>query len=151
MLHGVPKNEPKMTQNEAKDTPKRLQEASKRPKKVIPNRKTKKGPNQDDPKTVLDPPGGGVPPVWCHPRGSIWEAKTAPRATPKRSKIEANKQDEKKPIQDDLGPILERSWFDLGPILGSIWAKNHWKTQCFVNIRVFEDKSVRRRFRMFPY
>ena len=56
MLHGVPKNEPKMTQNEAKDAPKRLQEASKRPKKVIPNRKTKKGPNQDDPKTVLDRP-----------------------------------------------------------------------------------------------
>ena len=45
-----------MAQNEAKDAPKRLQEAPKRPKKVIPNRKTKKGPNQDDPKTVLDRP-----------------------------------------------------------------------------------------------
>ena len=48
--------EPKMTQNEAKDAPKRLQETPKRPKKVIPNGKTKKGPNQDDPKTVLDRP-----------------------------------------------------------------------------------------------
>ena len=48
--------EPKMAQNEAKDAPKRLQEAPKRPKKVIPNRKTKKGPNQEDPKTVLDHP-----------------------------------------------------------------------------------------------
>ena len=45
-----------MAQNEAKDPPKRVQEAPKRPKKVIPNRKTKKGPNQDDPKTVLDRP-----------------------------------------------------------------------------------------------
>ena len=45
-----------MAQNDAKDAPKRLQEAPKRPKKVIPNRKTKKGPNQDDPKTVLDRP-----------------------------------------------------------------------------------------------
>ena len=117
-----------MPQNEATDAPKRLQEALKSPQKVIPNGKMKKGPNQDYPKTDLDSTGGGVPPVYPHPRGSIWEAKTAPRATPKRSKIEANKQDEKKPIQDDLGPILERSWFDLGPILGSILSKNHWKT-----------------------
>ena len=70
MLQGVAKNEPrraqddqktdprepKMAQNEAKDTPKRLQEAPKRPKKPRPSRKTKKGPNQDDPKTVLDRP-----------------------------------------------------------------------------------------------
>ena len=46
-----------MAQNEAKDPPKRVQEAPERPKKVIPNRKTKKGPNQDDPKTVLDRQG----------------------------------------------------------------------------------------------
>ena len=109
-----------MTQNEAKDVPTRLQEAPKRPQKVIPNRKTEKGPNQDDPKTVLDPPGGGVPPVWCHPRGSIWEAKTAATSTPNRSKIEAKIQDEKKAIQGDLRPVLERSWVDLGPISASI-------------------------------
>ena len=113
-----------MTQNEAKDVPKRLQEALKRPKKVIPNRKTEKGPNQDDPKTVLDPPGGGLPPVYRHPKGSIWEAKTALKPTPKRSKIEAKIQDEKKAIQGDLGHVLERSWVDLGPILGSILSKN---------------------------
>ena len=46
-----------MAQNEAKDALKRLQEAPKRFKKAIPNRKTKKGPNQDDSQTVLDRPG----------------------------------------------------------------------------------------------
>ena len=51
-----------------------------------------------------------------------------PFGTPKRLKIEAKIQDEKKAIQDDLGPVLERSWVDLGPILGSILSKNHWKT-----------------------
>ena len=41
---------------------------------------------------------------------------------PKRSKIEAKIQHPKKATQDDLGAVLERSWVDLGPILGSIWA-----------------------------
>ena len=52
-----------MAQNDAKDAPKRLQEAPKRPKKVIPNRKTKKGPNRDDPKTALDPRGARFPKI----------------------------------------------------------------------------------------
>ena len=50
-----------MAQNEAKDVPKRLQEAPKRPKKIIPNRKTKKAPKQDDPKTLLDRPRADLP------------------------------------------------------------------------------------------
>ena len=50
-----------MAQNEAKDAPKRFQEAPERSKKVIPDRKTKKGPNEDDPKTVLDRPRADEP------------------------------------------------------------------------------------------
>ena len=69
-----------MAQNEAKDAPKRLQEAPKRPKKVIPNRKTKKGPNQDDPKTVLDRPRSDLP--------SSAASLGAPFGRPKRSKID---------------------------------------------------------------
>ena len=80
-------------------------------------------------------------------REAIWDPKTAPKSIPKRSKIEAKIQDDEKAIQDDLGPVLERSWVDLGPILGSILSKNHWKTYCFVKNRFFEGKSVRRRFR----
>ena len=51
------RREPTMIQNEARSDPTQPQEESKRVSKVNPNRNTKKGPNQDDPKTVLDPPG----------------------------------------------------------------------------------------------
>ena len=116
-----------MAQNEAKDAPKRLQEAPKRPKKVIPNRKTKKGPNQDDLRAALDLPGGGTPSL-PSPQGRHLGPKTAPKPTPNRSKIEAQMQDDKKTIQDALGPVLARSWVDLGPILESILAQKCWKT-----------------------
>ena len=49
-------NEAKMSQNGARSGPKRPQEELKKVKKANPNVKTKKEPNQDDPKTVLDPP-----------------------------------------------------------------------------------------------
>ena len=123
MLHGVLKNEPKMAQNEAKDTPKRLQEAPKRLQKVIPNRKTKKESDHDDPKTILDLPRG-VPPVYPHPRGPIWEAKTVPKPTRKRSKIEAKSQDDKKRSKT----ILDPSWSDLGSILAPSWGQFWQKT-----------------------
>ena len=114
-------------QNGARSGPKPPQEEPKKVKKANPNGKTKKGPNQDDPKTILDRITSDLrnSPT---PPGAIWEAKTVPKSTPKRSKIEAKIQDEKKAIQDDLGPVLERSWVDLGPILGSILSKNHGKT-----------------------
>ena len=110
--------EPKMAQNDPKSIPKRPQEAPKRAKKAIPNRKTKKGPNQDDPKTVLDSPIGGVPPVWCHPRGSIWEAKSVPKPTPKRLKLDTKIQDEKQRSKT----ILDPSWSDLGSFWAPSWA-----------------------------
>ena len=74
-----------MAQNEAKDPPKRVQEAPKRPKKVIPNRKTKKGPNQDDPKTVLDPPGGGTPSL-VSPQGRHLGSQIGTKIDPKTIK-----------------------------------------------------------------
>ena len=52
------------------------------------------------------------------PQNCKIEAKMAPKPTPKRSNIEAKIQDEKKAIQDDLGPVLERSWVVLGRHLG---------------------------------
>ena len=48
--------EPKMAKNRPRNAPKRPQEEPKKVKKAIPNRKTTKEPNQDDPKTVLDRP-----------------------------------------------------------------------------------------------
>ena len=76
------------TQNDPKCTPKRHQEAPKSDQKTKPNRKTKKGPNQDDPKTVLDRPRADLPSS-AAPPGSIWDHKTAPKPTRKQSKIEA--------------------------------------------------------------
>ena len=66
--------------------------------------------------TIVDLPGHHLGP------------QNGPKLIQTRSKIEAEIQDEKKVTQDDLGPILERSWVDLGLILGSFWAKNQWKT-----------------------
>jgi len=77
--------------------------------------------------------------------GAIWEAKTAPKSIPKRSKIEVKNQESKKPIQDDLGPVLGRSWAVLGRHLGPKNAPNHYKTYGFVDNRFFDVKTVRRR------
>ena len=113
----------------------------KRPKSP---RRPKAGPEatQDDPKRSLGEPKNRtrtarrkknrtktIPrPSWTAPGpiclaqrpppGAIWEAKSAPKRNHKRSKIEAKNQEAKKPIQDDLGPVLGRSWVVLGAILG---------------------------------
>ena len=54
----------------------------------------------------------------------IWEANTAPKPIPKRYKIETKNQEVKKTIQDDLGPVLGRSWAVLGAILGPLGPQN---------------------------
>ena len=73
--------------------------------------------------------------------GAIWEAKTAPKSIPKRSKIEAKNQDEKKPIQDDLGPVLGRSWAVLGAILGRLGPQN--RALALGGARFFEKSLFR--------
>ena len=125
-----------MAQKGARSDPKRPQEEFKRVKKANPNSKTKKGPNQDDPKTVLDRPWGRVPPVYPHPMGTIWAPKTAPKSTLKRSKNETKNQDEKKAIQDDLRPILGGSWAVLGCHLGRRNAPNPYKMYCLSLIHI---------------
>ena len=75
-----------MAQNEAKDAQKRLQEAPKRPKKVIPNRKTKKGPNQDDLRAALDLPGGGGTPSLPSPQGRHLGGQIGTKIDPKTIK-----------------------------------------------------------------
>ena len=62
---------------------------------------------------------GGVPPVWCHPWGTIWEAKSAPKRSKKRSQNETKNQEAKKTAP-------RRSWARLGAILGRlerIWGR----------------------------
>ena len=79
------------------------------------------------------------------PAETIWEAKTAPKSIPKRSKIEVQSQESKKSIQDDLGPVLGRSWVVLGVILGPWKRSRHYACRCFVKIHFFDFKTVRRR------
>ena len=58
---------PKTTLRGAQDDQKRPQEEPKTTKKAIPNDKTKKGPNQDDPGAVLDPPRADSPSIGAPP------------------------------------------------------------------------------------
>ena len=102
-----------MAQNEAKDAPKRLQEAPKRPKKVIPNRKTKKGPNQDDPKTVLDRPLSDLC-TSAAPPGLHLGGQNGTKVDPKTIK---NRSENSRGNKNRSKTILDPSWSDLGSIL----------------------------------
>ena len=145
MLHGVPQNEPKMTQNEAKDAPKRLQEAPKMSKKVIPSRKTKKEPNQNDPRAALDPPRGGDTPSLPSPQGLHLGGQNGTKIDPKtiknRSKKSRVKKNDPRRSWAHLGAILGR----LGCHLGALETLWHYACRCFVNIHFFDVKTVRRR------
>ena len=86
-------NRPKKFQNDTKTRPKTHQNDSKRHP-----RGQKSDPKSQDQKRTeprrsqgrLGSPRGGVPPVYPHPRGAIWEAKSAPKSIPKQLKTEAN-------------------------------------------------------------
>ena len=126
-----------------KMVPRRAEEGA----KTIPNRKSNQEAHQDYPKTVLGPPQGAIRPLSRHPQGGIWAPQNDQKRNPKRSKIVSKNQEEKIAIQDDLGPVLERSWVVLGHHLGPRNAPNPYKTYGFVDNHFFEDKTVRRRFR----
>ena len=81
--------------------------------------------------------GSVLAPSWA-PQGDIWEAKTAPKPIPKRLKIEAKIEEAKKAIQDDLGPVLERSWAVLGAILGRLGPQN--RALALGGARFFENR-----------
>ena len=131
MPSGLPNNDPRRAQ----DDPKRAQESPRWPK-------TRPKATQDDPKrrprgpkkrtqtarrkkdrtktipSSSSTPQGPISLTRPHPPGAIWEAKPASKSIPKQSKIEAKNQETKKAIQDDLGPVLGRSWVVLGRHLG---------------------------------
>ena len=45
-----------------------------------------------------------------------------------------------------LGLVLDRSWGDLGRLLGACLAISHWFFQCFLNIAIFEQMTVQDAF-----
>ena len=103
MAPGAPQNGPKRGRRWSKKRPQTARRKKNRTKTIPRPSWTAPGPI-----SIAQPP----------PPGSIWEAKSAPKSTPKRSKIEAKNQESKKTIQDDLGPVLGRSWAVSGAILG---------------------------------
>ena len=132
MPSGVPKNESRRAQ----DDPKRAQEtliwlkmrpeASQNDPKRSPRGSKKRTQTarrkKNRTKTIPRPSWTAHQPISLAqppPRGSIWEAKTAPKPTLKRSKIEAKIQDEKKRSKT----ILDPSWSDLGWILAPSWGQ----------------------------
>ena len=133
------KNDPQRLQNDPKspqNEPKRRPRGPKKPTRTARRKK-------DRTKTIPRPSWTAqVPicPLSMRSAEPIWEAKTAPKPIPKRSKIEAKNQEVKKPIQDDLGPVLGRSWVVLGALLGPWKRSKHYACRCFVKIHVFEKK-----------
>ena len=84
-----------------KSTPKRPKKRSRRIRRKKDRTKTIPRPSWTAP--------GPISLAQRRPREVIWKAKTAPKSIPKRSKIDVKIQESKKPIQDDLGPVLGRS------------------------------------------
>ena len=144
-----PKTSPrelKTAQNRPKGAPRRPQEEPKRVKKANPNRKTKKGPNQDDPNTVLDAPRADLhsiaAPPGLHLGGQIG-TKTEPKTIKNRSEKSRGKNNDPRRSWTRLGAILGR----LGCHLGALETLWHYACRCFVKIHFFDVKTVRRRFR----
>ena len=127
-----------------KIVPRRAEEGA----KTIPNRKSNQEAHQDYPKTVLGLPHGAIRPFLPHLLGYIWTSQNDPKRNRKRYKIEAKNQEPQKPIQDDLGPVLGRSWAVLGAILGRPGPQNRAVAQValtFSKNRFFDVKTVGRR------
>ena len=98
-----------------KIVPRRAEEGA----KTIPNRKSNQEAHQDYPKTVLGP---AQRPISTTARASwepIWASQNDPKRSLKRSKIKAKIENRKKAIQEDQGPVLERSWSLWGRYVGA--------------------------------
>ena len=135
---------PKKHQNDPRSAQKRPQNDQKSDPEREDDKRTEPRRSQDR----LGSAPRGPTPVCTHPRGSIWEAKSAPKSIPKRSKIEAKNQDEKKRSKT----ILDPSWGDLGPSWVPSWADLDLKivlspsvALVFLKNPFFDVKTVRRR------
>ena len=107
-----------------KIVPRRAEEGA----KTIPNRKSNQEAHQDDPKTVQGAPQGAIRTSFPHLQGPIWAPQNDPKRTRKRSKIEAKIEKRTKAIQEDQGPVLERSWSLWGRHVGARRPPKCWKT-----------------------
>ena len=142
---------PQESPKDAKMVPGALQNGSKRSPRVSKKRTETGSHKKNRLKTIKQPPWASQGPS-CQTlrrfRGPIWEAKSAPKRNQKRCKIEAKNQEAKKSIQDDLGPVLERSWVVLSAILGRPGPQNRAVAQAaliFSKNQFFDVITVGRR------
>ena len=133
------KNNPKRSPRRPKTTPRGAQDDQ----KSDPERQDEKRTEPRRSWDRLGPPRCRFAHYPCAPR--------SPFGRPKRHQNRAqNDQKSKRKFKTKKRrpkTILDTSWSDLGPILGSIWAKNHRKTSYFVTNHFFDEKTTRRRFR----
>ena len=128
-------NDPKKPSKRPKTTPSAPPKGPQSDQKSKPNRKTKKGPNQDDPKTVLDPPRAicvaQPPPPGLHLGGQNG-TKTDPKTI--KNRREKSRGEETDP---------RRSWTRDGAILGrlgcSLGALEPLQTLC---LPMFRENSL---------
>ena len=105
--------EPKMAENGARGAPRRPQEGQKSKPEPQDEQQTEPRRSQDR----LGSPKADLPTIHALPEADLGGqigTKTEPKTIPKRSENE----EAKKTIQDDLGPVLERSWAISDAILG---------------------------------
>ena len=107
-----PKEGRKWHHKRPKIVPRRAEEDA----KTIPNRKSNQEAHQDYPKTVLGPAQGAISTTARAPWEPIWAPQSDPKRSLKRSKIQTKIKNRKKAIQEDQGPVLERSW--------SLWGRH---------------------------
>ena len=105
---------PKRAQEHHKTVPRRAQDDQPSEPEPQDDKRTEPSRSQDR----LGPSPGADFPEFMRSQGAIWEAKSVPKRSRKRSQNEAKIQDEQKMIQTDLEPVLGRS--------GAIWGRHLW-------------------------
>ena len=99
-------------------TPRRPQEQPKRVQKANPNRKTKQGPKQDDPKTVLDP----LQTSERHFGVTRWGPFGRPNCVQKGAENDPKTKRKIKMQKNGSKTISDPSWSDLEPFWVTILA-----------------------------
>ena len=90
----------------------------------------------------LGPPGANK----SSPLGRPWGPQNDTQTVPKTFKIKAKSQHLKIAFQDDLGPVLGRSWVVLGALLKPRKRSKHYACRRFVKDHFLNDKTIQRRF-----
>ena len=116
--------EPQTAENRPKGAPRRPQEEPKRVKKASPNRKTKKGPSQVDPKTILEAPRERFADFSLTPRGAFGHPKTIQNGAESDPKSKRKSRVEKKRSKTIKAP----SWSDLGRFGFAMWGPQTYKS-----------------------